>query len=50
MKSLLGGAMYIEEASTNKLTTDSLGKYKVSKSSFNGCQAIAGGALYLKNP
>jgi len=42
--------MYIEEASTNKLSTDSFGKYKVFRSSFNGCQAIAGGALYLKNP
>jgi hypothetical protein len=45
-----GGALYIEESEDNKLSTDSYGKYLIRGSTFDGCNAVAGGAIYMNNP
>ena len=50
LNSLKGGALFIEETQTNKLPQYRYGKYRVLSSTFTECEAVAGGAIYLRNP
>ena len=50
-KAMKGGAIYIKESDSNKLSTDSsTSKYKISSTSFLANTAYSGGAIFLDNP
>lgn len=50
LKSELGGAIYVEDVTLNKRTTDTYTKYSVIGSTFKNVSAFAGGAIYLSYP
>eukprot|EP00347_Sterkiella_histriomuscorum_P005934 403354704 len=51
MSSMIGGAVYIEESDSNKITTTSATnpRYLIQNSTFQNCSSLIGGCIFIDN-